>query len=127
MEGESGLTIVLRAAGSTRGGHGACGCCGRRVVSGRVRIGLRLDGVFHAEICPECVLNGPAGAAKVLRERIRERGSRSAGPLTRREAGAVRSWSGWMERRAAALERAGAKAFPLAARQAAVGELRERR
>lgn len=125
MDGEDGLTIFLRAAGSPRGGHAECGCCGRRFVPGRVRIGLRLGDAFHGEICAECVLKGPAGAAKVLRERIRERAPRSAGPLTPREAGAVRSWRSWMERRVAALERA--RAFPLAARQAAVGELRERR
>lgn len=125
MDGGDGLTISLRAAVSRRGGHAECGCCGRRYLPGRVRIGFRLGGAFHGEICAECVLAGPAGAAKNLRERIRERTSRSAGPLRPEEAGAVRSWSGWMERRAAALERAGA--FPLAARQAAVGELRERR
>lgn len=88
-------------------------------------MGLAEGDSFQAEICGECVLRGPEGAAKMLRRGIRERESRASRGLTRREAGAVRSWSGWMERRAAALERT--QAFPLEARQAAVRELREKR
>lgn len=125
MDGEGGVTILLHAAGSSRGARAECGCCGSRFVPKRVRLALRLGDVFHAEICGECILKGPSGAAKVLRERIRGRESRSPGPLTHGEAGAVSSYRGWMERRAAALERT--RAFPLPARQAAVRELREKR
>lgn len=125
MDGENGLTIVVQALVSAGWEREECGCCGSRFVPKRVRMALAMGNSFRAEICGDCVLRGPAGAAKLLRERIRERESSSLGGLTRTRAGALRSWSGWMERRAAALEQS--RAFPLEARQAALRELREKR
>jgi hypothetical protein len=80
--------------------------------------GDTLDG----DICPECVLHGPAGAAARVRRRVSAlgRADRRAG------AGAIRiSLIRRMVRRARLLD--GTPSFSLAARQAAVRETRERR
>jgi hypothetical protein len=78
--------------------------------------------ILDGDICPDCVLAGPAGAAAKVRERLAalrkeseyDGGGRKRSPLVRR-----------MERRARLLEET--PSFPLAARQAAVRETRERR
>jgi hypothetical protein len=78
--------------------------------------------ILDGDICPDCVLAGPAGAAAKVRARLavlrKESedggGGRKRSPLARR-----------MERRARLLEET--PSFPLAARQAAVRETRERR
>jgi hypothetical protein len=77
---------------------------------------------LEGEICPECVLIGPDGAAAKIRDRL--------GAMRRFENEAVEgmertSWGRRMERRARLLEET--PSFPLAARQAAVRETRERR
>ncbi|RJP24702.1 MAG: hypothetical protein C4529_02355 [Deltaproteobacteria bacterium] len=79
-------------------------------------------GKLVGDICPECVLAGPAGAAaKVRAFAAGRRGDAGAGP-----GGEDRtSWERRMEKRAQSLE--GTASFPLAARQAAVRETRERR
>lgn len=77
---------------------------------------------LHGEICPECILRGPRGAAKALRGRIGEREERRPG---RREAMPSEGWAGWMTGRARLLE--AMECFPLTARQAAVREMREKR
>jgi len=82
-----------------------------------------LDGdAMEGDVCPECVLAGPAGAAAKVRGRIRpygEQGGDAADGVGRD------SWVRRMERRALLLEET--PAFPLGARQAAVRETRERR
>jgi len=79
-------------------------------------------GALEGEICPECVLAGPAGAAGKVRERL-SAAVRGAG---RPVEGAERaSWIRLLDRRARLLEET--PSFSLAARQAAVRETRERR
>jgi hypothetical protein len=79
------------------------------------------DGL-EGEICPECVLAGPAGAAGKVRERLGAMGRNEGAP---EEPGGRASWVRLLERRARLLE--ATSSFPLAARQAAVRETRERR
>ena len=88
------------------------------------RRGMRLfDGdEMEGEICPECVLVGPAGVAAKIRERL--------GAIHRNEGAPDEpkgrtSWARLLSRRARLLEET--PSFSLAARQAAVRETRERR
>ena len=88
------------------------------------RRGMRLffGEAVEGEICPECVLIGPAGVAAKVRERLASAGRRGGEPVE----GAERaSWIRLLDRRARLLE--GTSTFSLAARQAAVRETRERR
>ena len=80
--------------------------------------GDELDG----EICPECVLAGPAGAAGRVRERLAAAGRSVGAPDEEVER---TSWVRLLSRRARLLE--ATPSFSLAARQAAVRETRERR
>lgn len=91
-------------------------CCGRYPVKRR---GIRLFSgeELVGDICPECVLVGPAGAAARVRALVAARGGDPGEDRT--------SWETRMERRARLLE--ATASFPLAARQAAVRETRERR
>ena len=77
---------------------------------------------LEGEICPECVLAGPAGAAGKVRGRLGAMGriENETGDEEERT-----SWVRRMERRAHLLEET--PSFSLAARQAAVRETRERR
>jgi hypothetical protein len=79
-------------------------------------------GELEGEICPECVLIGPIGAAAKVRGRLGAMGrfENEAGEEMDRT-----SWVRRMERRAHLLEET--PSFSLAARQAAVRETRERR
>lgn len=83
---------------------------------------LLSGGTLVGEICPECVLAGPAGAAGKVRERLASLGRSGAAPGEGVERA---SWIRLLERRARLLE--GTPSFSLAARQAAVRETRERR
>jgi len=83
---------------------------------------LAVGGLLHGEVCPECILRGPRGAAERLRKRIREREEPRP---DRRKGTPSEGWSGWMTGRARHLETM--ECFPLAARQAAVREMRETR
>lgn len=83
---------------------------------------LAAGDALHGEICPECILRGPLGAAKRLRERIGERRER---PTERRKGRSAGEWAERLGDRARLLETM--ESFPLAARQAAVREMRERR
>jgi len=77
---------------------------------------------LEGEICPECVLAGPAGAAGKVRERL------ASVDRSEHEMGDEKEQTSWvrrMERRARLLEETAS--FSLAARQAAVRETRERR
>jgi len=77
---------------------------------------------LEGDICPDCVLMGPAGAAAKIRERVeslRKEGEEGGGGSKR--ISLVRLLS----RRARLLD--GTRSFSLAARQAAVRETRERR
>jgi len=78
--------------------------------------------LLHGEVCADCILRGPLGAADRLRERIRERAETEYGGENRI---AAAEWAEWMNGRIRLLESIGW--FPLAVRQAAVRELRERR
>ena len=80
--------------------------------------GDRLEG----EICPECVLTGPAGAAGKIRGRFGAMCGKD--PSSRGRRGGA-SLERMLSRRARLLE--GTPSFSLAARQAAVRETRERR
>ncbi len=74
------------------------------------------------EICPECVLAGPGGAAGRIRKRLAPVGR------SEHEMGDEKGHTSWvrrMERRARLLEET--PSFSLAARQTAVRETRERR
>lgn len=109
------------------GARGAvmCGCCGGRFAPRRSSFLLTEPGGEVVEICAECVLAGPAGAAGRLRARLSAPPSETAGEPSRRTAAEVAPWVRLLDRRASLLERA--DAFPLEARQAAVRETRERR
>jgi hypothetical protein len=74
------------------------------------------------EICPECVLAGPAGAASKVRGRLGAMGRNAGTPDEEKER---TSWVRLLSRRARQLEEI--PSFSLAARQAAVRETRERR
>jgi hypothetical protein len=77
---------------------------------------------LEGEICPECVLAGPAGAAGKVRERHVATGRNEGAPG---EPTGRASWDRMLSRRARLLEET--PSFSLAARQAAVRETRERR
>ena len=88
------------------------------------RQGMKLfDGdEMEGEICPECVLAGPAGAAGKVRERLGAMDRNEGAPD---EPKGRTSWARRLSRRARLLEET--SSFSLAARQAAVRETRERR
>jgi len=77
---------------------------------------------LEGEICPECVLAGPAGAAAKVRERLPSVGRGEDEACEGKERA---SWIRLLSRRARLLEET--SSFSLAARQAAVRETRERR
>ena len=77
---------------------------------------------LEGEICPECVLIGPDGAAAKIRERLEAMG-RNDGATD--EPRGRTSWARHLGRRALLLEET--PSFSLDARQAAVRETRERR
>jgi len=79
-------------------------------------------GTLDGDICPDCVLAGPAGAAAKIRARLTAlRKESGEGGGERKRVSLVRLLS----RRARLLD--GTPSFSLAARQAAVRETRERR
>lgn len=88
------------------------------------RRGMKLfDGdELEGEICPECVLAGPAGAAGKVRERL---GAMVRNEVALDEEKKHTSWFRLLSRRARLLEKT--PSFSLAARLAAVRETRERR
>ncbi len=77
---------------------------------------------LEGEICPECVLAGPAGAAGRVRGRLDPLGRIDNAPDEEKER---TQWVRLLTRRASLLEET--PSFSLAARQAAVRETRERR
>lgn len=79
-------------------------------------------GTLEGEICPECVLAGPAGAAAKVRERLGAMGRNEGAPDEPKER---TSWTRRLSRRARLLEET--PSFSLAARQTAARETRERR
>jgi len=89
-----------------------------------MRRGMRLfdEDEMEGEICPECVLAGPAGAAGRVRERL---GAMHRNERASDEPEGRISWVRVLSRRARLLEET--TSFTLAARQAAVRETRERR
>jgi uncharacterized protein CbrC (UPF0167 family) len=118
------LRIVLFRpdSGNTHTPSRECACCGSRYPVKRIGMRLLDDDAMEGDVCPECVLAGPAGAAAKVRGRVRPRGESEGGAVD----GVDRSsWVRRMERRARLLEET--PAFSLAARQAAVRETQERR
>ena len=77
---------------------------------------------LEGEICPECVLGGPPGAAAKVRGRLGAMDRNEGVPA---EPKGRTSWARRLSRRARLLEET--PSFSLAARQAAVRETRERR
>ncbi len=77
---------------------------------------------LEGEICPECVLAGPGGAAGKVRGRLGAMCRTEGAPDEPKERA---SWARLLARRARLLEET--PSFSLAARQAAVRETRERR
>jgi hypothetical protein len=98
-----------------------CACCGEQYSVKRWGMRLFSGGTLEGEICPECVLAGPAGAACKVRERLASVG-RSGGATVEE---VEHAWIRLLGRRAHLLEET--PSFSLAARQAAVRETRERR
>jgi hypothetical protein len=79
-------------------------------------------GTLEGEICPDCVLAGPVGAAGKVRERMAAGGRSGGAPAEGVECG---PWIRLLDRRARLL--GGTPSFSLAARQTAARETRERR
>ena len=79
-------------------------------------------GDLEGEICPECVLAGPASAAAKVRKRLASVDRSGGAPVEELERV---SWIRLLDRRAHLLEET--PSFSLDARQAAVRETRERR
>ena len=83
---------------------------------------LYSGGTLEGEICPDCVLAGPVGAAGKVRERMAAGGRSGGAPAE----GAERApWIRLLDHRARLLEET--PSFSLAARQTAARETRERR
>lgn len=120
------MTVVLVAGAALPGDPLECGCCGRRYSVKRIRMQLHEGGLLYGTICPECVLQGPKGAARRLKERFMARADEPSGAaLLRGGRRRIDLLQVLMALKAAVLE--GAESFPLEARQAAVRELREKR
>jgi hypothetical protein len=79
-------------------------------------------GTLEGEICPDCVLAGPVGAAGKVRERMASGGRSGGAPAEGVERG---PWIRLLDRRARLLGET--PSFSLVARQTAVRETRERR
>jgi hypothetical protein len=125
MKGRREVTVVLVAKAAAQGDPLECGCCGGRYSVKRIRMQLREGGLPFGTICPECVLQGPKGAARRLKDRFLARTGEPSGALPRGGRRRIDLLQVLMALKAAALE--GAESFPLEARQAAVRELREKR
>lgn len=102
--------------------HRECACCGGRYAVKRREMKLFDGDGMAGEICPECVLAGPADAAGKVRERL---GAMSRNEGAPDEPKGRASWARLLTQRARLLE--ATPSFSLAARQAAVRETRERR
>jgi hypothetical protein len=119
-----GATVVRVARTATPGENPECCCCGRRVAAKRTLLQLRDGDLLYGVLCPECVLQGPKGAARRLKDRLMEMAGRPSCPSGCRGT-EIDSFQKLLARKVAALE--DAESFPLEARQAAVRELREKR
>jgi hypothetical protein len=114
--------MVPASPGEPRYPSHECACCGGRYPVRNRRMRLFHYGTLDGDICPDCVLAGPAGAAAKTRTRLTALREESGhGDGGRKRVSLVRR----MERRARMLD--GTPSFSLAARQAAVRETRERR
>lgn len=94
-----------------------CACCGARYSVRRRAMRLISGASLEGDVCPECVLLGPSGAAAKIRERLAV-SCAAAGE-------GDPSWSLLLSLRALRLEEM--ESFSMAIRQAAVRETRERR
>ncbi len=80
---------------------------------------------LHGEICPDCILRGPRGAADSLARLLADMREGISGTRKPSGKGAEGAWERHVLRRLAILE--GMESFSLEARQAALRELREKR
>jgi hypothetical protein len=108
--------------GKDRAQRGECACCGGRYAIKRLGMKMFEGGKLEGDICPECVLAGPAGAAAKVRGRLGAMGRKSQSPHERKGRTA---WCRLLSRRSRLLE--ATPSFSLAVRQAAARETRERR
>jgi hypothetical protein len=99
-----------------------CACCGGHYTVKRRAMRLFSGGTLEGEICPDCVLAGPVGAAGKVRERMAAGGRSGGAPAEGAERG---PWIRLLDRRARLLGET--SSFSLAARQTAARETRERR
>lgn len=124
MRGAIVVPVAAMQAAATEDAWDCC-ACGRRYAAKRTVLQLR-DGTFlFGTICPDCILEGPNGAARRMEDRFRLRMERSPGALRRRGRKGIDPLRALISLKISAL--AGIRSFPLAAREAAVRELREKR
>ncbi|MCL5885170.1 MAG: hypothetical protein M1377_07540 [Deltaproteobacteria bacterium] len=119
------MTVVVLQADHAAGRIATCACCGVRFRERSVRLCLSDPSGISGVICPECILQGPRGAARRMRVLLARRLACSpvlAGSPEQRD---LETWQRWMSRKVEALESAGS--FPMSARLAAVREMRETR
>lgn len=114
---------AMRAAAPGDAWH--CCACGRRYAVKRTVLQLRDGALLYGTICPDCILQGPNGAARRMEDRFCLRMEGSPGALGRRGRKGIDPLRALISLKIAAL--VGIGSFPLAARQAAVRELREKR
>lgn len=119
------LLLPVRPSAHREGALTDCGCCGARFPVKRTAMRIIADRSDLGPICPECILLGPKGSAARLRSRKVEGSGGRPLPPARGVPADIRSWNDLLECKAAAIETL--EAFPLAARQAALRETRERR
>gem|GEM_PF-2658937 len=111
------VPLAARVASDLR-----CGICGSLFRPRRVCLCVAGDGALFACVCPDCVLAGPAGAARRMRAFLGRR--KEDTPPGRRRA-VLSAWERRVRARLSLLE--AASVFPLPARLAAARELREAR
>lgn len=121
--GPLGVSVVR---GDRAGGRTAtCDCCGALILERTVRLRLSDPSGISGVICPDCVLQGPRGAARRMRDLLMKRMASApvpAGGSSRRD---LEAWERWMSRKIGTLSRA--SSFPMPARLAAARELRSTR
>ncbi|MBI5419610.1 MAG: hypothetical protein HZA60_05930 [Deltaproteobacteria bacterium] len=103
------MTVIVVSVGPVRGPVAECGCCGLKYPVKRTMLWLSDGKTLYGEICPDCILRGPRGAAMLLVSRLRERETWIPGALPVGLRADIEAWRRRM------------------ARKAAAGELRERR
>lgn len=125
MEGPREGRVAVVPSAARYGASTTCGCCGRRYFPKKLLMWLSDARRLHGEICPDCILRGPRGAAGCLKRLLadlREETSRLRSPSRKGKEGI---WGRHILARLEILE--GMESFSVEARQAALRELREKR